>query len=204
MILAGSRIALRPTTPEDAGTIDLIDAIGEAQGTWRRNGTMPSPAARIADTWAGVLAQRLVVERTQGVPLGYVTAYDANLRDGTAWLAVAATAESTQQGTSLLGLAIFISELFGEWPLRKLYAACADDALVRYRSVIRSGLFVEEGRLSNDLVRPDGRMVDVLWLALTRDRWAETWGPVVRRRLMAADRRFRERARDSTHPGLRE
>ena len=133
-----------------------------------------------------MLAQRLVIATDSDTPAGYVTAYDANLRSGTVWLAVAST-ERRQSGQMMAGVGLFLTELFSQYPIRRCLAECAAENLGFYESVIAEGTFEVEGTLVDHHRRPDGTFSDVSLLAVGRDHWMETWGRFVLRHVERHD-----------------
>lgn len=186
MITVGARVGIRPTTPQDIGVLDHIDRAADQRWGFRYHGAMPSPQQRRELMWEGVLAQRLIMSVPDGRPLGYATAYGADLRNGHAWLAVAAEPESMRRPEPLMGLALFITELFGEWPLRKLLAETATDNYQHFASVVQDGTATLDAHFPGALVRPDGTEADLHWLSIDADTWDERWGRLVKGRLRAA------------------
>jgi len=187
MNLTGFHVRTRPTTPGDMPVLEAIDLEADRTVGWRLHGEVLSPAARAASAWTSVLAQRLVIATDADEPAGYVTAYDANLRSGTVWLAVASTEHHRGRGTLMAGVGLFLTELFSQYPIRRCLAECAAENLGFYESVIAEGTFVVEGTFAGHHRRPDGSFTDVSLLAVERDHWMETWGRFVLRRVARHD-----------------
>ncbi|HTO01753.1 MAG TPA: hypothetical protein VL068_13870 [Microthrixaceae bacterium] len=186
MIFAGLKVTSRPTEPDDFDTLDEIDISAASTWGWRYGRELPSRKERQQFMFEGALLQRLFLSNTDGSVIGYGTIYDADLRNGTAWLALVASPERRGTGTSLVGLGLLVEEAFAEWPLRKLYIEASDLSLSRYASGMRDGTIVSVGKFEEQIELPDGTLASTHWLELDREVWRATWSPFIRRRLQAA------------------
>lgn len=160
---------MRSITPSDYEFLYKLETAPELGSRWRFRSGLPSPERFAASLFDGVLASFLVEERENGKPLGFVTAYSADFRNGHCYLAVAATPEVHGRGVLLEAAGLFINYCFQSWDFRKLYAETFDFALASFAGVTRS-LFVEEGRLREHEYHL-GRYWDKVYLALYRDEW---------------------------------
>jgi RimJ/RimL family protein N-acetyltransferase len=113
-----------------------------------------------------VLAQFMVVVADE--PIGIVSCYEPDLRNGTASIAVHAVPEVRGTGRALLGLSSFVDYLFATFPLRKLYAEVLADNMGPFARA--SGVYEIEGIFrAHEYV--DGRYSDLHVLAVHRERW---------------------------------
>lgn len=184
-LLAGAEVYLRSVLPKDYEALYLLETSGEFASTWRHRGTTPSMETFITQLWAGVLAQYIVVERSSRRPVALVSAYNANFRDGWAYIAVAKLGASQSPYSALHGLGLLVGHVFGAFGLRKLYAEVAEFNLRSFRSASEF-LLIEEARLSEH-VWHDGRYWDTYVLALPRARW-DVWSPILLPRIQRGHR----------------
>jgi len=164
----GSRTRLRAVrATDDPMLYELMQADGGA--FLRRRGSGPSPRAFAAELRRGVLEQQIVVDRATDAPIGLVTARDADMRRGIAYLELVLDPQVHGRGWPFEAVMLFIDHLFRSWPLRKLHA----EVIGSHVEDIASGLgrfFVEEGCLAaHEYV--DGVWVDLHILSLFRERW---------------------------------
>ncbi|MDA8103513.1 MAG: GNAT family protein [Nitrospiraceae bacterium] len=140
---------------------------------WRYHGAIPPYEVFERALHTNVLAQFVVVlTRSPKTVIGQVAAYDGNLQDGTAWLAVAA---DPRAGAGVLEAAmLFIRYLFAHYPLRKLYVDTPSFNLPQFASAAAEGLLVEEGRL-RDHQYFDNRYWDRIIYALYQDKARSFW-----------------------------
>lgn len=137
---------------------------------YRLRGRVPSPEAFRAMVWEGVLAQFLVA-LDDGRVLGLVSAVQPDFRNRHAHVAVIVEPEWRDTGLVIDGLARFLSYLFTQFDLRKVYA----EVLERNLGGFASGdgrFFTVEGRMV-DHEYVDGGYEDMLLLATTRERWRQ-------------------------------
>ncbi|MEZ5239864.1 MAG: hypothetical protein R2716_13255 [Microthrixaceae bacterium] len=187
MMVRAAQVAIRPTHPGDLDLLDRIDLAADRSVGFRYRGSMPSASERRSRMWQGVLCQHLITSVPDGDPVGYATAYGADLRSGHAWVALAVVPEMQRRGLGLFGFGLFVTLLFREWPLRALYAESAADNVAQFRSALDDGTAVVEAEFRDALLRPDGSESDLFWLAIVRETWEERWGRLVRRRLLLAE-----------------
>jgi len=165
--LDGRSTQLRPIGGADYEGLRRIE-LTTLGASWRYRGATPSPEAFAANLWRGVLTQYMVVGRSDNRALGYVSAYNASLRHGHAYLA-AARFSTGSSFRFLEGAALFIDHVFQSWPFRKLYLDVTEFTLPQFEGMI-GNLCEIEGRFIDD-VYYRGRTWDRLILALYRTRW---------------------------------
>lgn len=177
-VVTGRRTRLRALRMDDYAwlfeTLTAMDAVGR----WRFRGAPPDPEHFPDVLWLGVHTQ-LVVESLQGTPIGLVTSYGADLRSGFTKVACVFRSDFQQRGWPFEGVLRFVDHLFTHWPLRKVYfEAPAPVALESGLATAGQGLLVPEACLTEH-DRFEGRLVDLLIFALTRDRFYDRFGSVL-------------------------
>lgn len=168
--LVGRRAALRPVAPPDYDFLYRLSNDDRVAAFWRHRGRSVSPEQFAAVLWQSVLVQYLVTEAGYGErPLGLVAAYEADLRNGTAHLAMLLEPGVHGQGWPFEAGVLFLHHLFAMWPLRKLYAHVLTPIAETLDAAL-GRLFVEEGRLrAHEYVA--GAWRDLHILAVHRADW---------------------------------
>jgi RimJ/RimL family protein N-acetyltransferase len=152
----------------------------ELGALWRCRGTTPSPEAWAQGISAGVLAQFLVVRRSDGVPIGVVTCYRADFENQHAYLAAAKFTRDERATHLLEGTILFIDYVLRCWNFRKLYLEVNGFNLPQLQSGI-GRLLKEEGRLVAHVFF-DGRYWDQHLVSLWRADWESAgFGSAIRR-----------------------
>ena len=165
--LVGARVRLVPLTAQHEGEALALYTSGTHLTRYRLRGATPSPEAFRHALWDRVLAQFVVMG--EGRVLGLVSAFQADLRNRHAHIAVVARPDAPP-GTGMEGTALLLEHLFAEFDLRKVYA----EVMVPNGEAFGSGagrIFVVEGRLT-DHEYLDGGYHDRLVMAISRERWA--------------------------------
>jgi RimJ/RimL family protein N-acetyltransferase/acyl carrier protein len=169
--LRSRRTRQRPVVRSDYPYLYDLTQRRDAVVLWRHRGRCLSPESFPATLWRSVLIQHVVVHAANATPVGFVSAFDADLRSGTAHLDVVLDPCVQGQGWPYEAAVLFVDHLFRWWPLRKLYVR----SLTPLGQSLGSGLgrvFVEEGRLvEHEYV--DGTWADLHLLATTRRLWDE-------------------------------
>lgn len=136
--------------------------------SFRLRGATPTPERIRQLVWGGVLAQ-FIATNPSGVPVGWVAAIEADLRNRHVHLTAVADPEWRGSGRVVNAMFALVDHVFAQFDLRKVYA----EVLASNYESFASGLgtrFSIEGRLS-DHEYIDGGYEDVLVLATTRERW---------------------------------
>lgn len=167
--MEGRHIYLRPLIPEDDPALRAAEVTGELGIRWRFRGTTPSPEQWSHAAWQSILAQFLVVRRTDNRPVGLVMAYRANFQDGHAQLAVEMLERARRSPLLVLGAALFVQYVFTCWNFHKLYLELPEYNLAQFGSGI-DRTFKVEGRLREHFYYA-GRRWDQLVVALYREVW---------------------------------
>lgn len=177
-VIHDPRLTLRPVVPGDYPALVRLES-DSATGPERiRPEASPTEVAQLL--WNGVQAQATVRATATDELVGLVTCYDADLRNGHAWLAVRSTADQVGTGLAMLGLGHLVTDLFREWPLRTLYALTSDRALPRFASILGRTATVQ-GVLRGYRL-DDGAPADRTILAVERDAWLGHHGARLLRR----------------------
>ena len=120
--------------------------------------------------WQNVLCNYMVCRAKTGESVGLATAYNADLRNGHAYLALVLVPEAVG---SLIGHdanLLMVNYLLRGWNFRKLYGeTSARNVEAFFRSAVGKELHIE-GRLK-DHEYYDGRYWDTLIVALYREEW---------------------------------
>ncbi len=184
-ILHGARTVVRPLSPEHYETLRRAE-LAPVLGTVRFGGATPSPADHVHSLWSGVLLQSTAHDPASDALQALLTCYDADLRNGHAWIAVQAGPEGIGNGTALAGLALFVTDLFAEWRFRHLYAETSSAAFEQFRSG-EGRLFDVEGVLRDHHLR-GSETSDKHLLRIRREAWMEGIGLLIARRRAAVER----------------
>lgn len=167
--------------PEDQAFLRAVELGPELGSRWRFRGSTPGPEQWSRSTWANSLCQFLVVSRQDGAPIGLVSLYDADFRDGIGFVAAAKFSLEDRSLKMLSGTLLFLDYVFASWRLRKVYFDVPGFNLDQFGFALRESLEVE-ARLKENLFAA-GRYWDRYTLTLTRERWEEVrarYGPVIR------------------------
>ncbi|HWJ97499.1 MAG TPA: hypothetical protein VNQ33_05025 [Acidimicrobiales bacterium] len=187
-ILSGARTVVRPLSPEHYETLRRAE-LTPMLGTVRFGGATPSPADHVRSLWTGVLLQSTAHDPASDELQALLTCYDADLRNGHAWIAIQAGPTAIGNGIAFAGLALFVTDLFAEWRFRHLYAETSTSSFERFRSG-EGQLFDVEGTLRDHHLRGSATS-DKHLLRIRRDRWMESIGAIVARRRAALERQPR-------------
>ena len=169
--LVGRHVYLRPLDGTDYELIRRSELAGMTALHYRHFGSTPSPEQFVNSLWGGVLAQYMLCSRVNDAPLGMVNCYGADMKNGFGYLAALIFAPYRRHPMVHEGIELFISYLWRAFPFRKLYADTIGPNLSQFASASRAG-WVEEGRLVEHQY-VDGRYVDKVTLAISRERWFE-------------------------------
>lgn len=167
--LEGRHVVLRPVVPSDYETLYRMAMLPEVAHRWRTEGSTPNPAAFQELLWRDVLVQFLAVNRADGAPMGLVTCFAANHREGFAHVALMTDPRFALSGLVLAPFALLLNYVFALWNFRKLYMESAQFNYLKISSG-EGRFFHEEGRLKDHVFYGD-RYWDLHILALYREDW---------------------------------
>lgn len=165
----GKRVTLRPATPADYDYLAHLSSTPSMTFRWRTRGHTPSPEDFQSMLWSGVLCQFIIERTADGEPMGLITAYNADLRNGTCYLAMIVQDRPGASLGSLDALALFLNYLFVNWNFRKVYAETSE--LSSWTFAGGAGRYYRvEGTLPEHEYY-DGRYWDCYVLAFWRRDW---------------------------------
>jgi RimJ/RimL family protein N-acetyltransferase len=167
------RVSLRAILDDDLPALYSI-LTGPDNFRFRFRGYVPSREQFVAELNQGYLAQFTVAGRRPSDVLGVAGVYNANVHDGTGYLAVMADSAHTGTGTGVEALLLLVEYCFKVWTFRKLYLETAEYNYDAFASGAES-FFEVEGRLRDHLYY-DGRHWDLVIASIRRERWPETGG----------------------------
>lgn len=160
-------VSLRPVSQEDVPFLYGMAVTPDSSHRWLFRGATPSPDQFAAGMHDGVYKQR-IVEHRRGGAIGVVVAYNADETAGTCFFAAAAHPEHRSTGRMLLGVSLFIDELFEQCAMYKLYMEVAAYNLPAFASASRYWRTEARLRLHRYYA---GDYWDVDLLAVYRDAW---------------------------------
>lgn len=153
---------------------------------WRFRGATPPPEQFPSMLWNGVLCQFIICQRTNGMPLGSISAYNADIKSGFVYLSLIVAPEVVGTPVAYDSVILFLNYLFQGWNFRKIYGETSErHAEHLFRSALYKDAVVVEGRLRAHEFAA-GKYWDSLIVALYRDDWEEIVArrlPVIRRGL---------------------
>jgi RimJ/RimL family protein N-acetyltransferase/acyl carrier protein len=178
-------VAIRPTDPADYEFLYGLVLDPDIAPRWRYRGSFPDRTQFSQSLTGGVLVQFTVTsKRNPGTLIGLVTTYNANLREGWAYLAALSDPKWLQRGHIIEGIELLLNYVFEGWPLRKIYLEVIDFNRDQFK-YLPEGLAAEEGRLREHVFHGH-RYWDLVTMAITREAWVSF---EARRRARAAEYR---------------
>lgn len=164
------RLELRPLAdPEDLAFAHRLLTSPDASAPFRWYGATPSYDQFVAELFAPTLIGLVAASKATGERRGIVLVTSPDLRDGHAYLSVAAVRQVRHRGHMVEAALAAIACSFEWWGFHKLYADTDEDALPQFASAI--GRLAKREGVFRDHVYRSGRRLDVHRLALFRDVW---------------------------------
>lgn len=167
------------TSAEDVRFAHAVLTDPRVSAPFRWRGATPSLEMFAEELFAPLLLGFVAVSRRLGERHGLVLLTSPDLRDGHAFVSVAAEPESLGTGRLVEPFIATLEFAFHEWPFHKLYGDVDALAFDQFGSVIRLGAQVEG--VFREHVYRGGRRLDVTRLAVYRSDWLSTMRPWVRR-----------------------
>jgi hypothetical protein len=180
MSIGGQEVGIRPVVGGDISKIHRMETAGVHLFQLWHEGTTPSPVAFQSWLWRNTLSRCMVVRVGEPEPLAAAFSYNPDFRNGCAHVGIVASDTDHRELAPLVGFGLFVSYLFRNWPLRRLYAVCREYAYVNFASGINK-VFTVVGRLEEDGYA-NGQYWDTLILQITRDTWEDGMGRYVAQR----------------------
>jgi RimJ/RimL family protein N-acetyltransferase/acyl carrier protein len=169
--LEGKEVRLRPIDQSDYPFLRALETSPGALVRFRHRGVPTSPENHVQSLWRGVLCQFVVVLRATNKPVGLVTSYGADFRNGRSHIAIIVEPETQGRGSAMEAMRLFIDYLFAVFPLRKLVAEIFEFNWHQF-SAGEGRVFATEGVLKEHEFH-DGRYWDLYLVAIFRDSWSD-------------------------------
>jgi len=166
--LAGQHVELVPLTRLDYDFLFRLEAMGPLATSYRFRGMTPSPEKFPEKVWQGVIAQFVMVWKSDQKRIGSVMCYGADYRNRYARIGGALVPDAPSP-YALEGFALFLDYVFAEFDFRKLYGETLECLSGCFASAI-GPLIHEEGRLRGHEYF-HGDYEDVLMFAIYADEW---------------------------------
>lgn len=163
------RVSLRPVTTSDYDWIYSTSLSEATSYRWRTRGATPSPEAFVQHLWNAVLCQFILEASETKERLGLSQCYNADFRNGHAYISVLLAEEFRSRAWPLEGVFRFLDYVFATFGFRKLYFETPGFNIDQFASAIGRYL-KEEGRLRDHEIF-NGTYHDLYFLALYRDDW---------------------------------
>lgn len=166
-------------TPSPTHYDFLFQLAQEAGRAWPW-GDRPVGAEMFAETlWAGVSANAVVLARSSGEPLGYVSLDKVTLFHGTGFLNAYLVPSAQRQGGAMEGVLFFIDCVFDRTPIRKLCMESIASISSSYGSL---DIAREEARFVDHIRVGADSFTDLVVRAIHRVDWLEI-RPAIARQL---------------------
>jgi RimJ/RimL family protein N-acetyltransferase len=169
MTMVGRRVALRPFTLDDVPLLYSLIIDPVVGRRFRFAGATPRPEEVAHLAWQDVLCQFTAIRKRDDRPVGIVTVYSPDFRNGYASAAVMADPSLWGSALGVEAFALLLEYAFMTWPFRKLYAEALEESLAQFKSSVGRFVEVEGRRKLHQFV--DGEYQDVYILAIYRDEW---------------------------------
>ena len=149
---ATRNVALRSADRQDLDYLYSLATRDDISYRWRFRGAIPPFEAFVATFHDNVLMQAVALDPRTGEGIGHLLIYNADLRNGTAYLGVIVDPRVVGQGVGNEACILFMQSVLDRWPLRKVYVEIPEytfgalaghmgDALGR--DVVREGCLIE-------------------------------------------------------------
>ena len=172
-MIVTSRIVFRPVRPDDYPRLYEIESDPSTAMTWRYRTGMPTAEEYEAALWRQSQQIMVVEGRQTGTVVGYLQLHDLDLRAGHGWFSLYAGPEHRGSGLVMEGLMAYCEWVFGEWPIRWLYAHSFEHNVHSFESGMRRGRGVRLGVLHERVV-VDDVPTDVHVIGISRESWMQS------------------------------
>jgi len=160
-------VLLRPLEPGDYPSLRRVELSGKVVANWRHAGAHPPPESYATSLWDGVYAHFLCFSTERSLGLGLATIYEHDPVNRVAAFAAIRFEDDLRSRTEFLtGTYLAMNYAFQIASVRKLYMETPSYNYEHLRSLVKRGVLLEEGRLSEHKLQ-DGRYWDQHILAVT-------------------------------------
>lgn len=154
--LSGRWVELRDIGPGDEQWLYRLAMHPEVAPRWRHLPGSVSPSQFTTLLWQGVLTQFIIRHKASNLPVGLVVAYQADMLNRHAHIAVVLDPAAQRRGSPIEGVFLFIRHLFRVYHLHKIYAEVVDFNLGQYASLMEK-YFHREGLFRQHIITDFGR-----------------------------------------------
>lgn len=142
----GRFVSLVPVLEKHIAYLSSLASAPATSYRWRYRGMTPSPDHFVRDLWRGVLCQFVIQRNESKSPIGLITAFGADLRNGYAYMAIVIDQKYARRVHAIEAAKLFNDYLFVNFPLRKVYAETPGWNVAQFGSGAEAR-FREEARL---------------------------------------------------------
>lgn len=167
-LFTGRMLRMRPVFPADGPLLARL-VLGHGMAGNGRDATAPTDQL-LAELSRDALIHLVLEQISDGMPIGHVTAYQPDLRNGRVKVGVAVVPEQVGRGAGVEGVVLLARYVFATWSFRKIYLELPDFVFDRVGHRLRRYAAVE-GQL-RDYVFLNGRYRDLYVVALSRESLA--------------------------------
>lgn len=168
--LVGRSTELRPFRPNDFDFAYGLHLEPRNLVSYRLRGSVPSPESFHRFLWDQALANFVVSNRSRH-PIGIVSAYGADHRNATCYVAAVGSEDAQDGGLMVESIGLLVTYLFLAFPFRKVYMESLQSNYSRFASG-EGRFFTLEARLrEHEYV--DGKYQDMVILAIYKSDWVE-------------------------------
>jgi RimJ/RimL family protein N-acetyltransferase len=172
VLMSGGWLRLRPVVSEDYRPLYELARHELVAYRWQYSGTTPTFEAFVRDLQSpAIWAQFVVTRREKDEPVGIVSAYKADLRGGTVYIAAVLAPPLQGTGAGIEAVGLLLRYLISNWNFRKFYMEVVAYNLREFRSIIGRYANIEGVLTKHHYFQ--GRYWDYYILAATRDRVEE-------------------------------
>ncbi len=172
-VLRGRLVSLMAPLGNHYARLYEIAISNEIAWRWRYGGSIPSYDEFLRTFSSGVLTQLVITRPDNEQAMGLVVAYNANLQNRTAYLAVVVSRELVGSGAGIEGAMLFIRHLIRTCEFEKIYIETPEFNVAQFGSGLDK-YFKLEGHLKSHSYFV-GRRWDQLIFAVYRDDVLMRW-----------------------------
>ncbi len=171
--MRGKLVELTPPMGQHYSHLYQIAVANDIAWRWRYGGAIPNYDDFLRTFSSGVLSQLVITKLRDTHPQGLTVAYNANLQNRTAYLAVVIAPEMVGSGAGAEAAVLFLRYIFGTWDFVKVYMEVPEFNFDQFASGLGK-VFVCEGTLKQHAYHA-GKRWDQYILAIYRDEFTTRW-----------------------------
>ncbi len=163
------RVSLRALQATDMPTLYSMTIEYDVLWRWRFSGTIPNYETFVKSVMNGSLANYCIVSTGNEKIMGLLSSYNADLRNGTVFVAVVMGRKHFFTGSGIEAIALFINYLFNVWPLRKVYFESVEFDYQTFSS--GEGKYFKKEAHFKEFYYFGGRYWDDVICTISREEW---------------------------------